>query len=230
MQHRWEALAISQDAAHGEPPSRCVHLLANVVGGGGEGWGEIFRSTPPPHSPQGLFSGLFNQGHPWLCKWASFQPGPGRPLMQAGTSGRGGPSWGGGPLCGWGQGQGRHGESQLVPPPLCLDWMRSDSRLGHSAVGASLTLCGNPDLKDPWASPGMRFFISLIPSSGHSAWGRGTHWLRASPGCSRSLATFGEEMKSGKTHRSERELVHIKHLPCSRHCVQHFKCADPSSL
>lgn len=154
---------------------------------------------------------------------------------QAGHSCRQGPQvggalLGGGPLCGWGQGQGRHGESQLVPSPLCLDWMRSDSRLGHSAVGASLTLCGNPDLKDPWASPGMRFFISLIPSSGHSAWGRGTHWLRASPGCSRSLATFGEEMKSGKTHRSERELVHIKHLPCSRHCVQHFKCADPSSL
>lgn len=116
MQHRWEALAISQDAAHGEPPSRCVHLLANVVGGGGEGWGEIFRSTPPPHSPQGLFSGLFNQGHPWLCKWASFQPGPGRPLMQAGTSGRGGPPGGGALFVGGDRGRADMGRVNLSHP------------------------------------------------------------------------------------------------------------------
>lgn len=192
--------------------------------------GGDLQKHPPTPQPSGALLWSF-QSRPSLALQMGIISARPRQATHAGRDLRsGGPSWGGGPLCGWGQGQGRHGESQLVPPPLCLDWMRSDSRLGHSAVGASLTLCGNPDLKDPWASPGMRFFISLIPSSGHSAWGRGTHWLRASPGCSRSLATFGEEMKSGKTHRSERELVHIKHLPCSRHCVQHFKCADPSSL
>ena len=38
------------------------------------------------------------------------------------------------------------------------------------------------------------------------------------------------ETCTGSENGAERELMHIKCLPCARHCVQHFKYADPSIL
>lgn len=182
------------------------------------GQGEGPKEAPP--APQGTPRLFWTKSFPGSAKAPPPQPGPRRPLVQAQSSGAPPRASGGGQ---------RHLPVFRSPPRLCPNRMRSDSRPGRDAGGASLTWLWEPRRGSPGplgehTSPNLGFnfvqrpFVTgqedtaavsfpldvlappLHPSPPRHCWGKR---LRAEP-C------------TGAVNRHERDL------PGPRHCALHM--------
>lgn len=111
---------------------------------------------------------------------------------------------------------------------------------GWDVIQKELTLllrCGNPGLRDSVGPSGNVLSVSgrQFPLEAFQHGIRGHAGSEPRPGYSwiflLSLPCLGrkwrEENCTGSVNVCEREIMHIKHLLYSGHCVQHFAYADP---